>query len=81
MSGKNGQVADLCCSGANLRRSESRGGEIGECGVEAAWAWCGVRMCARIQLCGTAALFNKAGESEAQRERTHDALDLVVLLR
>ena len=81
VGGKNGQVADLCGGGANLCRGKPRSSEVGERGVEAARTWRGGRMCARAQLCGTAALFNKDGESESQRKRAHDALDLVVLLR
>ena len=37
-------------------------------------------MGARTKLCGAAALLYKAGEPEAQRQRAHDALHLVVLL-
>ena len=81
MSGQNGQVADLCGGGANLCGSKPCGGEVGERCIEAARAWSCGRMCVRAELCGAAALLNQAGESEAQRERSHDALNLVVLLR
>ena len=80
MSGENGQVADLCGGEANRRWHQPRGGEVGERGVKAARPWGGGRMCVRTELCRTTALLNQAGESKAQRERAHDALNLVVLL-
>ena len=79
--GKNGQVTDLCGGEANRRWHQPRGAEIGERCVKAARAWGGGRMGARAELCSAAALLNKAGESEAQRQRPHDALHLIELLR
>ena len=78
--GKNGQVTDLCGGEVNRRWHQPRGAEIGERCVKAARAWGGGRMRVRTELCGAAALLNQAGESEAQRQRPHDALHLDVLL-